>query len=137
MAQRTFTLAILLTLITALRPLSTLLTREPLSQQSGHLAVLLDPESNLAAGRPLPLDCVDLWSLELIPGISDALASEIISARGTLHFEPMGVSSRQVLRMVRGVGEKKAALLSRYLSINTPCEHTPGYKALRSRLTPK
>ena len=92
---------------------------EPLSLALFHLT---DPESLLATGQKLPLACADVASLELISGVSDRLALELIESYPKMHKAVAGgVSEEIALKLAHGVGESKAKTLAHFISISESC----------------
>jgi hypothetical protein len=78
--------------------------------------VAADAESMLAIGDKLPLRCVDMASLELIIGVSDRLATELLAKREEILSAAHMTSMHSALQLARGVGEKTATNLTRFLS---------------------
>lgn len=81
-----------------------------------------DPEGRLAMGYPLPLACADPWSLELIKGISDTLAFELIEKRREILAAAAREPATSSLKRAHGVGDKVAPKLLRYLSLTERCQ---------------
>ena len=76
-------------------------------------------EQQFALGRKIPLSSADLYDLELIPGVADNLASNIIEKRSQIILEDQlkTKNSRKLsFEMIHGVGNKTAEKLARYLS---------------------
>jgi len=75
-----------------------------------------DPETQIAQGGQLALACADLFGLELIPGISDTTGRAFLELQ-----KKRQLKDHVTLQDVHGIGEKKAAALAPYLSIDRPC----------------
>lgn len=80
-----------------------------------------DPEGRLAMGYKLPLECANLWSLELIKGVSDTLAFEILDKRFEILRAALNGSHRDALQKARGIGEKTAERFLQYLDLTGRC----------------
>ncbi len=79
-----------------------------------------DSESLLARGKRLWLITADLYSLELLSGISDSLAHEIIKSKRDVSAHAVWKVKKapdNPLEYVHGIGEKRAKKFSRYLSV--------------------
>jgi hypothetical protein len=82
----------------------------------------LDPESLLAQGGRLPLACADMFALELVPGVSDSLASELLRAGPRIiNAAQKGHSQQAALQIAKGVGVQKSHILTRFISVDGPC----------------
>jgi hypothetical protein len=85
-----------------------------------------DAETIFARGDRLPLSCVDVSSLELIRGIADTVAFQLVGARqNVLAAYQSGDSERDAFQQVRGVGPATATLLTKYISLEGPCSGQP------------
>ena len=80
-------------------------------------------------GYQLPLACANVWSLELIKGISDTLAFELIEKRREILIAATRESPESAIQRAHGVGEKVAPKLLRYLSVTERC-HDPNQMEL-------
>jgi len=80
-----------------------------------------DAESHFAAGLPFPLACADIIDVELIPGVSDRLATELLASRTGVATAAARLPSAEALQLVRGVGPSLGHALSRYLSMEPQC----------------
>lgn len=78
-------------------------------------------ESRLAMGLPMPLACADASDLELLKGVSDTLAFELIKERQTILQAASRGSPSDALQLVHGVGPKTAEKLARYLDLVHVC----------------
>lgn len=87
-----------------------------------------DPESRLAMGEKLPLACADISNLELIKGISDSLADELLEKRYEIMRAALKESHLEAIKRARGVGEKTAVRLLTYLDLTAPCSITERYE---------
>lgn len=79
-----------------------------------------DSESLLASGVLLPLQAADLYSLELLPGISDRMAHEILAVRDAILRQARGLPCEtryRALELAHGIGEKRALSLSHHLQL--------------------
>jgi hypothetical protein len=83
-----------------------------------------DPETLFARGDKLALACVDVSNIELIRGISDSLAFEIVAARRRIEDAYASTRSEQeAFQQVRGVGPATSMLLTKFIVIQGPCRH--------------
>jgi len=87
-----------------------------------------DPESRLAMGEKLPLECADISNLELIKGISDTLAHELLEKRYEIMRAALKGPHMEAIKRARGVGEKTAERLLTYLDLTAPCSITERYE---------
>jgi hypothetical protein len=78
-----------------------------------------DAESLLARGELLPLACVGIAELELLRGISDTTAGNLLAARATLLDSRL--PAEQALEGVRGIGITKARQFAHFLSLSKDC----------------
>jgi len=79
-----------------------------------------DAESTLACGQRLYLSQVDLYDLELIPGLSDALGNRILAKRDDINRKARllpELKSYQAFEIVKGIGPKKAAAFSEHIDL--------------------
>ena len=130
MTQRTFALTILLILASLSRLLSGFAPLPFSGREQRASEPLIDAESLLASGQPLPLTCADRSSLELIPSISDKTASELLERRRDILRASRERSLEESLQLARGIGEKTAPRLARYLTLTGPCEGADHYVPL-------
>lgn len=128
MNQRTFTLTILLTLITTCRLLPVQLILPTWVSTTHGAGPQSDPESLLAAGERIALGCADLSALELIPGVSDSLAEALLAKRTAIALAHQTSPITTSLELARGVGPRNAASLARYLGTGDTCEGYETYK---------
>jgi DNA uptake protein ComE-like DNA-binding protein len=87
--------------------------------QLAKAAAFSDAESLLAINQKLALYRVDLYDLELIPGISERLAEEIITHRDELlrHAASLPKNKQhQSLELIHGIGPKTARQLAKYIT---------------------
>lgn len=87
----------------------------------------VDAESLLASGQPISLICADTYSLELIPGISDRTAAEIQHQRYLILDASRDRPFEESLKLARGIGDKTASRIARYLSESGGCEANERY----------
>ncbi len=77
-------------------------------------------EQQFALGRRIDLSSADLFDLELIPGVSDVLANNIINKREQIlaiekdKIKKMNISP---FELVHGVGKQTAKKLTKYLRL--------------------
>lgn len=83
-----------------------------------------DPESLLASGQKLAFQCADMWTLELIPGISDTLATELLKERSSILRAARHEAPEVALQRARGVGSAKGRELSRFISLESACSES-------------
>jgi hypothetical protein len=81
-----------------------------------------DPEGRLAIGYKLPLECANVWSLELIKGVSDTLAFELLDKRFDIMRSALNDSHREAIQKAHGIGEKTGERLLEYLDLTEQCE---------------
>lgn len=89
-------------------------------------------EAKLATGRKLKLSKVDLYDLELIPGISDKLGLAILEKRENIiycssladkqkndaHDKTKKKCPLNPFKLVHGIGEAKSSYLLNFLELN-------------------
>lgn len=86
-----------------------------------------DPESTLALGKKIPLSCLDLSSLELIPGVSGAVARNLLDKRPSILSISKTESPILALQYAHGVGEKTSIRLAQFLSLEPDTTCAPEY----------
>jgi DNA uptake protein ComE-like DNA-binding protein len=59
--------------------------------------------------------------VELLPGISDRLAAELLASRQDVSEAAQFMTSSEALQKVRGIGPSLGATLSAYLSTEESC----------------
>lgn len=77
-----------------------------------------DAETAFACGNPFPLSRAAQYDLELIPGISEAIAKGIISHKDEILIKAIRLPEKtryKALLGIKGIGEKKAAKIARYI----------------------
>lgn len=75
-------------------------------------------EQQFALGNSVPLSIVDLYDLELIPGVSDKLGNNILSKRQEIITDALlnGLNNQSdPFELVHGVGKKSASKLRRFI----------------------
>jgi hypothetical protein len=90
-----------------------------------------DPESALAMGEKLALACADLSSIELIKGISDTLAFELLDKRHDIIRAALKGSQLDAIQRAHGIGAKTAEKLLPYIDLTAPCSVTERYEVLK------
>ena len=83
---------------------------------------LTDSESRLAMGAKIPLRTADQFDLELIPGISSKLSTNILKRRDEILKYARGKKPSdhaKALEKAHGIGEKSAQKLYRYLDLES------------------
>ena len=84
--------------------------------------VNLDAEGRLAAREKLALACADMSGLELISGVSDRLASELVNERKRIVSQAQAdLSHEEAMQLAHGVGAATAKKLLKYLSLSESC----------------
>ena len=81
----------------------------------------LDAESRLALGGKMRFESAEIYELELVPGISDSLAQNILRKKAAILFEAERLPEEKqskALELAHGVGEKRAESLLRYLDLS-------------------
>jgi Holliday junction resolvasome RuvABC DNA-binding subunit len=84
-------------------------------------------------GLKLPLDCANVWSLELIKGVSDTLAFEIIDQRVSIMRAAVNGTHQEAIQKARGIGEKTGERLLHYLNLTERCEVQERLEVWRDR----
>lgn len=84
-------------------------------------------------GEKLPLECADISSLELIKGISDTLAFELLEKRYEIMRAAFTESPVDAIQRAHGVGEKTAEKILPYLDLTAPCSVTERYEVWEHR----
>ena len=79
----------------------------------------------MAMGLKLPLQCANIFSLELIKGVSDTLAVELLTSRFDIIGHARTGSHVDAIQRAKGVGETTAKRLLVYIDLAERCE-TPG-----------
>jgi hypothetical protein len=92
-----------------------------------------DPEGRLAMGFKLPLSCADVWSLELLKGVSDTLAFELVAKRYEIMRAALNESPAAALGKARGIGDTTAAKLLKYLDLTERCEISEEFEVWNDR----
>lgn len=80
-----------------------------------------DAETLLAFGAQIPLACADVSQLELLPGVSERLGLEILSARDEILKFAADIGPEAAFTRVHGVGPAKAAGLARDVATAGGC----------------
>ena len=95
---------------------------EDLLGQVAHIRTsATDAETLLALGERIDFSRASLFDLELIPGISDRLATLLMLKKGEIHLRSRFFAPRdryQAFMIVRGIGPKTAEKLDLYLRID-------------------
>ena len=134
MSWRTTGLSILILLAFLAVRITYLLSRPPQAQPSWFLPPSYDdPEGRLAMGHKLPLQCADVWSLELLKGISDTLACEIVAKRFEIARSVRSEGHLNALQHAHGIGEKTASKLLPYLDLTERCELSETFEVWNDR----
>jgi len=95
-----------------------------------------DPESLLATGATLPLACADMWSLQLITGVSDRMAEELLLKRERIIAAAETRPLADALQLARGIGKKTGVTLAKLLSTERVCRDEPPYMPFIAQDTP-
>lgn len=80
-----------------------------------------DPESLLAAGMRIPLRCATQSDLELIPGLPQETAATLLENKLHLAAAASAAGASDALLSLRGIGEKRAALILRHIDLTGTC----------------
>lgn len=122
MASRITILCTLLVLILAIRA-AYIVFEKPSRIPAGWLQPRIDADAEtlLAFGAQIPLACADMSDLELIPGVSDKLAQELLDKRERIIAHARDHSPHVALQIAHGVGVRKAEVLSSLLSLEDAC----------------
>ena len=113
------------------------LRQTSITRQTSTISSGLDPESLLATGQTLSLACADLWSLQLLTGVSDNLAHEIFTQRDRIMAAASARPLSEALQLARGVGKKNAVELSQYLDTKPSCQATRPFKPFITHNLPR
>jgi hypothetical protein len=128
MASRTAILCTFLILIATIRTACLVLTTPSrIPEEWLRPRIEADAETLLAFGAQIPLACADISDLELIPGVSDNLAKELLDMRTRIIAHARNHSPYEALQLARGVGAHKAELLSSRLSLEDACYQGESY----------
>jgi competence protein ComEA len=99
-----------------------------LSRDSSAVSVGIIPGSHLvAAGKRLDINRAGQADLASVPGIGKALAERIVQERARRG----GFASVQDLRGIRGIGQKKLAIASEWLSV-VPAAYPSAFRSCES-----
>jgi hypothetical protein len=129
MASRTATLCAILLVFLAFHAAWTILRREqPVKETWLYPAVDADAETLLAFGARIPLACADIADLELIPGISDRLALELLENRARIIAHAESTSEREALQLAHGVADRTADKLASFISLEDSCHQGDTYR---------
>lgn len=79
-------------------------------------------------GEKLPLECADISSLELIKGVSDTLAFEILEKRYDIMRAALKGSHLEAIQRAHGIGAKTGERLLTYLDLTARCSVTENYE---------
>lgn len=91
----------------------TLLSSGVSSEKPIHSIIQSDPESSFAAARRISVKSAGMYELEMVPGISDALALEILKVRSAI-LKQGASQGCNAFTLARGVGSISAKRLCRY-----------------------
>jgi hypothetical protein len=103
-------------------------TQEPIPPEWLQEPPATDPESRLAMGTKLPLACADISSLELLKGVSDKLATELINSRSSILEKARTSSPFEALQLAHGIGSRTSLSLLRYLEVGEKCKGSDPYE---------
>lgn|GEM_PF-6263301 len=130
MLSRTATLCSLIIVVSALRLALNLFIPLPRVPEAWLTPAFdADAETLLASGSRIALACADISDLELISGVSDTLAHELLRKRAEIIAHARHTSATEALQLARGVGTHKAKLLSRFISLEDGCYQSEQYLA--------
>lgn len=88
-----------------------------------------DAESIFARGDRLPLRCVDVSTLEMIRGVADTLAFQLVEARERVIVAYRnGLRDTEALKRVRGIGPATAERLLSFISLDGECADSPRFE---------
>jgi hypothetical protein len=131
MASRTATLCALLVIMLGIHAAWTVLETHPRIPATWLVPKIdADAETLLAFGARIPLACADMSDLELIPGVSDKLAIELLQKREQIIAHARDSSPHEALQLAHGVGQHKAEVLASLLSLEDSCHQGEVYKPL-------
>ncbi len=69
-----------------------------------------------------------MWSLELIKGISDTLATELLRERSRILAAARTSDHSKALQIAHGIGEKKSSEILHYLELRDDCTQGNQYE---------
>ncbi|MEN9844952.1 MAG: hypothetical protein RIS36_99 [Pseudomonadota bacterium] len=92
-----------------------------------------EPEGRLAMGHDLAFQCADVWSLELIKGVSDTIAFELLDKRLTIIRAAYNGTPLEAIQKARGIGEKTGERILSYLNLTEGCERHERFEVWRDR----
>ena len=84
-------------------------------------------------GFKLSLECADMWSLELLKGVSDTLALELLAKRYEIMRAARSASQVDAIKKAHGIGDKTAEKLLEYLDLKERCDLKESYKVWDKR----
>jgi Holliday junction resolvasome RuvABC DNA-binding subunit len=84
-------------------------------------------------GYNLAFQCADVWSLELIKGVSDTIAFELLDKRPAIIRAAQKVTPIEAIQKARGIGEKTGERLLTYLDLTERCEVQERFEVWRDR----
>lgn len=88
-----------------------------LKSQESVSTTFCDAEHTLAIGKRIPFNCIDLYSLGLIPALPESVRESLVNQKQQiLNTLSRGSSFHEALQRVRGIGAKTAHLLARYIT---------------------
>ena len=96
------------------------------SQRAAFLHVCSEAENCFALGLKLPFAAADDYALQLIPRISDAIASDLLAQRERIYERSARLSLDDEWRAfteARGVGDALAMELSKHFSLRRRLDH--------------
>lgn len=123
--RRELTLTVILLLIICISHLTSValsfLSSDQILIERAFLQTPKLSESFYARGLPFPLACADEYDLDLIPGISSALAQRLLNERKTL-LGSIDVRERMHrLETIRGIAPKTVKIIGKYISLERQC----------------
>ena len=108
------------TLLFFLSTLSSSLSKKPLVQlrsQTNLKNTLFDAEHALAVGTRIPINCIDSYSLGLIPTLSESVRKGLIDQKQKIRdILQRGTRLLDALDQVQGIGPKTSQLIARYIT---------------------
>ncbi len=130
MASRTATLCALLVVVLGLQAAWTILRWEqPIPEAWLSPPINSNAETLLAFGAQIPLACADISDLELIPGVSDKLALELLKNRDRIISHAENTSVHEALELAHGIADRTAQKLSSFISLADSCHQGETYAA--------
>ena len=94
-----------------------------ISSNQGQMLLADEPENRLAFGLKLDLNSASLFGLELIPGLGDKLAGDLIKKRDKIYQSSLALpeeTRHRAFELAHGIGPKTSRKIEPYLEVVMP-----------------